>query len=174
METVSLVNLDDKKNMWLTPNACSLRFSQVGFKWLQVVNNCCCRFCCVWLLATPWTITCQAPPSMGLSSQEYQSGWPCLPPGDLLNSEIQPMSHLCPSLAGRCFTISVTWEALVKQGSLSARVSLKLCVICKKQSLASLFVDCWHPLTHTETISARGKDWDIEREHKNNVLFNYS
>ena len=30
---------------------------------------------------TPWTITHQAPLSMGFSSQEYWSGLPCLPPG---------------------------------------------------------------------------------------------
>jgi len=31
---------------------------------------------CVWLLATPWTVAHQAPPSMGLSRQEYWSGVP--------------------------------------------------------------------------------------------------
>ena len=31
---------------------------------------------CVWLLATPWTIGYQAPPSMGFSRQEYWSGVP--------------------------------------------------------------------------------------------------
>ena len=31
---------------------------------------------CVWLLATPWTATYQAPPSMGFSRQEYWSGVP--------------------------------------------------------------------------------------------------
>ena len=30
----------------------------------------------VQLLATPWTIAYQAPPSMGFSRQEYWSGWP--------------------------------------------------------------------------------------------------
>ena len=30
----------------------------------------------VWLLATPWTAACQAPPSMGFSRQEYWSGVP--------------------------------------------------------------------------------------------------
>ena len=30
----------------------------------------------VWLLATPWTATYQAPPSMGFSRQEYWSGVP--------------------------------------------------------------------------------------------------
>ena len=30
----------------------------------------------VWLLATPWTVAYQAPPSMGFSRQEYWSGLP--------------------------------------------------------------------------------------------------
>ena len=33
--------------------------------------------------ATPWTVVCQAPLSTGFSRQEYWSGWPCPPPGDL-------------------------------------------------------------------------------------------
>ena len=31
---------------------------------------------CVWLLATPWTAAYQAPPSMGVSRQEYWNGLP--------------------------------------------------------------------------------------------------
>ena len=30
-----------------------------------------------------WTVACQAPLSMGFSRQEYWSGFPCRPPGDL-------------------------------------------------------------------------------------------
>ena len=37
----------------------------------------------VQLLATPWTVTHQAPPSMGFSRQEYWSGLPFPSPGDL-------------------------------------------------------------------------------------------
>ena len=37
----------------------------------------------VWLCATPWTAPCQAPLSMEFSRQEYWSGSPCPPPGDL-------------------------------------------------------------------------------------------
>ena len=40
--------------------------------------------------ATPWTVTSQAPPSMGFSRQEYWSGWPFPPPGDLPNPGIEP------------------------------------------------------------------------------------
>ena len=32
---------------------------------------------------TPWTVACQAPLSVGLSWQEYWSGVPFAPPGDL-------------------------------------------------------------------------------------------
>ena len=37
----------------------------------------------VWLFATPWTVAHQAPLSMGFSRQEYWSGLPSPPPGDL-------------------------------------------------------------------------------------------
>ena len=46
----------------------------------------------VWLWATPWTAAYQAPPSMGFSKQEYWSGLPCPPPGDLPNPGIEPRS----------------------------------------------------------------------------------
>ena len=44
--------------------------------------------------ATPWTGwgPPQAPPSMGFFRQEYWNGLPCLPPEDLLNPGIKPMS----------------------------------------------------------------------------------
>ena len=48
--------------------------------------------------ATPWTIACQASLSMGFSKQEYWSGLPCPPPGDLLDPGIKPMSLMSPSM----------------------------------------------------------------------------
>ena len=44
------------------------------------------------LFATPWTLAHQAPPSMGLSRQEYWSGLPFPSPGDLPDPEIKPRS----------------------------------------------------------------------------------
>ena len=41
-------------------------------------------------LCNPWTVACQAPPSMGFSRQEYWSGWPFSSPGDLHNPMIEP------------------------------------------------------------------------------------
>ena len=46
----------------------------------------------VLLLATPWTVTYQAPQSMGFSRQEYGSGLPFPSPGDLPNPGIEPGS----------------------------------------------------------------------------------
>ena len=40
-------------------------------------------FNCIILCATLWTVALQAPLSMGFSRQEYWSGLPCPPPGDL-------------------------------------------------------------------------------------------
>ena len=48
---------------------------------------------------------------MGFSRQEYWSGLPCPPPGDLSNPGIEPTSLMSPALTGRFFTTSATWEA---------------------------------------------------------------
>ena len=55
----------------------------------------------VQLFVTPWTVAYQAPPSMGFSRQEYWSGLPFPSPGDLPDTEIEPVS---PALAGGFFT----------------------------------------------------------------------
>ena len=55
----------------------------------------------VWLFATPWTVACQAPLSMEFSGQEYWSGLPFPPPGDLSHPGIEPLSL---ALAGRFFS----------------------------------------------------------------------
>ena len=54
--------------------------------------------------------TRQAPLSMGFSRQEYRSGLPCLPPEDLPDPGIEPVSLVSPALAGRFFTTSAIWE----------------------------------------------------------------
>ena len=47
---------------------------------------------------------------MGFSRQEYQSGLPFPPPGDLPNPGNEPMSLASTALAGRFFTHCTTWE----------------------------------------------------------------
>ena len=55
-------------------------------------------------------LTRQTPLSMGFSTQEYWSGLPCPPPGDLPDWGIQQVSLIPPSLAGGIFSTSTTWE----------------------------------------------------------------
>ena len=69
------------------------------------------------LFVTPWTVTHQAPPSMGFSRHGYWSGLPCSPPGDLSDPGIEPMS---PALAGELFTAEPPGKPCVnKRGYLS-------------------------------------------------------
>ena len=49
---------------------------------------------------------------MGFSRQEFWSGLPFPPPGDLPDPGIEPTSLMSPALTGRFFTSSATWEAL--------------------------------------------------------------
>ena len=44
------------------------------------------------LFATPWSVACQAPPSMAFSRLECWSGVPFPSPGDLPNPGIEPGS----------------------------------------------------------------------------------
>ena len=46
------------------------------------------------LFATPWNVAYQAPPSMVFSRQEYWSGLPFPPPGDLPDLGIKPASSV--------------------------------------------------------------------------------
>ena len=66
----------------------------------------------VWLFETLWTLGHQAPLAMGFSRQEYQSGLPCPPPGDLPDPRIEPGTLTSPALAGEFFITRATWEAL--------------------------------------------------------------
>ena len=54
--------------------------------------------------AAPWTVDRQAPLSVGFTKQEYWSGLPFPPPGDLPNPGIEPECPAPPASAGRFFT----------------------------------------------------------------------
>ena len=51
---------------------------------------------------TQWTIVRQAPLSMRFTRQEYWSGLPCPPPGDLPNPGIEPVSPASLALQMDC------------------------------------------------------------------------
>ena len=64
------------------------------------------HFSHVQLFMTPWSIAHQAPLSMALSRQEYWSGLPCPPPGDLPDPGIKPMSPMAPALQSDSLPLS--------------------------------------------------------------------
>ena len=61
----------------------------------------------------PWTVAL-APLSMGFSRQEYWSGLPCPPPGNLPDPGIERPSLMSPALAGGFFTSSATLIVSIK------------------------------------------------------------
>ena len=86
----------------------SIVFSNICFRnYLHVL--CCAvlsRFSRFRLFSTPWTVAHQAPLSMGFSRQEYWSGLPCPPPGDLPDPGIEPVSSITPALQADSLLLS--------------------------------------------------------------------
>ena len=83
--------------------------SNFMFHYLRVcVCVCVCCVCAmlshVQLFATPWIVAHQALLSMEFFRQEYWSGLPFPPPGDLLDPGTEPTSRKSPTLAGGFFT----------------------------------------------------------------------
>ena len=69
------------------------------------------------LFVTLWTVAHQAPLSMGVSRQEYWSGLPFPPPGDLPDPGIEPASPVHPALQADILPLSYG-EALLETQSL--------------------------------------------------------
>ena len=63
------------------------------------------------ILCDPIDCSHQAPLSKGFSRQEYWSGLPCPPPGNLPNPGIKHASLISPAKSDGFFTTSTTWEA---------------------------------------------------------------
>ena len=86
--------------------------------------------------ATLWTVICQALLSMGFSRQEYWSGLPCPPPGDLPNPGIELRS---PSLQADSLASEPPGKPIF---ILSTSISSSVKCVCKsvKQHLPHLVV----------------------------------
>ena len=69
-----------------SPSICKLQMQIVSFGFVVV--------------QTPWTVACQAPPSMGFPRQKYWTRLPFPSPGALTDAGIKPKSH---ALAGGFF-----------------------------------------------------------------------
>ena len=92
--------------------------SETTEHWSEV-NHSLCHFIQVQIFVTIWTLACQAPVYMGFSRQEYWSGLPCPPPGNLPDPSIELRSPMSSALAGGLFTTSSSWEA---KGTLPPRI----------------------------------------------------
>ena len=76
--------------------------------------TCACYIpCCVRLFMTPRDVVARLLCPWGFSRQEYWSGLPCAPLGDLPKPGIEPTSFMSPVLADVFFTTRATWEVHV-------------------------------------------------------------
>ena len=73
---------------------------------------CCllCCFSCAQLCVILQTAARQAPLSLGFSRQEYWSGLPCPPPGDLPDPGIEPVSLTSTCIGRWLLYHRATWE----------------------------------------------------------------
>ena len=77
---------------------------------------------CVRLFVTPWTVAHQAPPSMGLSRQEYWSGLPFpSPPFVILKPVVQSHMWIILSQIPAQQGYSLTWDSLIPASSTCRR-----------------------------------------------------
>ena len=86
---------------------------------------------CVQLFATPWTIACQAPMSMGFLRHKYQNEFLFPFPGDPSHPGIKPTSFSSSALAGRFFATapwgkSLEWEGWISKTGLKVRHELSI------------------------------------------------
>ena len=63
-------------------------------------------FSCVRVFATPWTVVSQARLPMGFSRQEYWSGLPCPPLGNLPDPGIKPITPASPAMQADSLPLS--------------------------------------------------------------------
>ena len=105
---------------------------------------CACMLTQSSLFATPWTVAHQASQSMGFSRQEYWSGLPFLPPGDLPDPETEPVSPVSPALASRFFTTEPLGKSVIC-------IFMHIHVYIYINACMHLFVHlCVHIYTHRE------------------------
>ena len=98
---------------------------------------------------TPWTITHQAPLSMGFSRQEYWSGLPCPPSGDLSNLGIEPRS---PTLQADFFFYCLSHQGNIRiqewvaypgasvgegKGGIFQENSIETCILSRVKQITS-------------------------------------
>ena len=137
-------------------------------------------FSCVGLFVTLWTVACQAPLAMGFSRQEYWSGLPGPPLGELLDSGIELASLESPSPTGRFFTgeplgkpINEETEAPPPKKKLNALLlasyRVSICTSKSIQTAPSSIPFLWGPAFTKKVISALQNYSFFELSNKNRI-----
>ena len=110
-------------------------------------DRCVCVLSCFWLCATP--MDCSPPELLcpwDFSKQEYWSGLQFPPPRNLPNPGIKPRSA---ALAGGFFTLSATWEALIRYRDTPLKIVGVVTSICwqlyEQALLEALYMYCMTP-----------------------------
>ena len=117
---------------------------------------------CVWLFATPWTVTHQAPLSMEFSRQEYWSGLPFPSPGYLPNPGIEPGSpalqaNSVPSESLGKPLKEVAWS--INAYTLTRRVPVQPSLVIQSCPTLCNSVDCSLPGSSVYGILQAGPEW---------------
>ena len=112
------------------------------------------------LFATPWTVVCQAPLSMELFRQEYQSGLPFPPPGHPPYPGTKPESAAAPALAGGFFATEPPGKShdVMCEGPAQSGETQPCAPLCPspESRAGQLSFQLW-PLTNAKTDTSGGK-----------------
>ena len=95
----------------------------------------------VQLLVIPWTAACQAPLSVEISRQEYWSGLPFPPPGDLPDPGVKPASPASLALVARFFTTEPPGKPLITMAATITECSVPGTVLCTVRRFCTLHQD---------------------------------
>ena len=99
----------------------------------------------VGLFATPGTEVCQAPLTMGFSRQEYWSGLPCPPQGNLPNSGIEPTAPVAsetPALQADSLPTETPGKLLSKTNITENVGKMAMVMVC--HPLVAKHLNLWH------------------------------
>ena len=135
--------------------------------------------CCCWVAHLCLTLCdpmdCSLPGSAvhGLPRQEYWSGLPFPPPGDLPDPGIEPMSSALaggfvtteqsPFKATECFCFGSKWHQGLWRGCVEGQVRAQLCLMYPSHELLFLkhsFAECVCP--HRKTLAGRYWTWAMK------------
>ena len=96
-----IINAWENNDVWVKLNAFWAKSNMIVFEtFVEILIKYMCvksLFVSISLWHYIWTVAHQAPLSMGFSRQEYWSGLPRPPPGDLPNPGIEPISLASPA-----------------------------------------------------------------------------